>query len=499
MIDRERAADRIAAIEARAAGRPLLAAPETLIYALRSNNPDLHALVYEMDAAPATLQARYMRMVEAETFAERNPVKDKRIELDDLVYARRAIAQELRQTVETAQEANRAISESELSRLDELDARYDRLTAEEQRLRMTMRKLEPYNAQRGRIHAAMNTPEGQDGPADPIRQMLKDHVPFRDFAPATSMQTRGLPDLDWNAPPGRLDNWMGTGSADVAVQRAISDFANGPALFMNDFAARVAVYQRAMSPWLRLATMINADNGRPVVLPMLTVDSTVYTPGEGTAITASDPTLGQATASPVSYKAMTYISYESYEDEEVNLTDLVARSHARSIALSFGSAATTAILAAINNGGTATGLGGGSTATFFGYEDLIDLKYGRAAPYRLTSSWVMANGAIKKARKWTDKNGEYLWQGFLPGGQPDALDGQSVYEDPYLSNPGSAIKSVIYGDVGAAVTIKASALRVAISPDFAFDKDQLTIKSVQRLGLAVPDPTGLAFLVSANS
>jgi hypothetical protein len=54
--------------------------------------------------------------------------------------------------------------------------------------------------------------------------------------------------------------------------------------------------------------VINADNGRPLILPNLSADPTGYTPGEGTAITESTPTLGTATATPKSYKALSYVS-----------------------------------------------------------------------------------------------------------------------------------------------------------------------------------------------
>lgn len=413
--------------------------------------------------------------------------------LESLTDSRRAVAAEMRALAQDATGAVRSLTPDDQSRVNELNARYDRLKAEEDRLRAVTRALAPGDAQRKRISTVI-TNDGDQGVApDPIRDMIKDGVPFRDFAPATTESTRDLPDLDWAARPGSMDNV-------VMAARAISDFANSQSLYIADFMSRVAVYQRSMSPWLRLATVINADNGRPLVVPTLTVDATTVKPGEGTAITASDPTLGSATAIPVSYKSMTYISYEAWEDEETNLSDLVARSHARSIALSFGSDATTAVLAAINNGGTATGLGGGSTATFMGWDDMVDVKYGRASSYRDSGSWVMANGAIRKARKWTDKNGGYLWSSAASvAGQPDTLDGDPVFEDPYLQSPGSAVKAVVYGDVAAGVLIKARALRVAISSDFAFDKDQITVRSVQRLGLVVQDPAALAYLVCANA
>jgi HK97 family phage major capsid protein len=282
--------------------------------------------------------------------------------------------------------------------------------------------------------------------------------------------------------------------------RAIADFSDAGALYTTDFATRVAVYQRTVSPWINLASVINADNGRPLNLPNLTADGTAFAPGEGTAITESTPAIGSAALTTTAYKGLSYISAEAEEDELVGLLQLVARSQGRSIGLKFGSDLTVALLSAMTNGGTASGVGGSGTATvaFFGYEDLIDLKYSAAVPYRLAGSWVMSNGAIKKIRKFKDQQGQYFWQpATQPGGLP-MFDDNPVYEDPYLAAPASATKSVVFGDVNE-VVIKQMPLRVATSIEFRFANDQVAIRSVYRAGGALPDAIALRYLVSANS
>jgi HK97 family phage major capsid protein len=285
---------------------------------------------------------------------------------------------------------------------------------------------------------------------------------------------------------------------DMAAVRAINDFTDSASLYVSDFSTRVMVYARTMSPWISQATVINATNGRPLILPTLTADPTSYTPGEGTAITESTPTLGTATATPLSYKALSYISMEAEEDEMIGLMQIISRSQGRSLGLAFGSAATTAIVAGAGNGGTATGLTGTGTATFIGYEDLLTLKYGVAAPYRLAGAWVMSNGLILKARKWRDADGQYFWQPSVAQGQPDTFDGQPVFEDPSLATPASATKSVIYGDLSTFV-VKQMPLRVAVSTEYRFNTDEIALKSVYRVGGAVSDATGLKYIVSANT
>lgn len=282
--------------------------------------------------------------------------------------------------------------------------------------------------------------------------------------------------------------------------RAIANFSDAAALYMNDFSTSVAVYARTASPWRELATIIPATNGRPLVLPNLTADVTTYTPGEGTAINESTPTLGGGTATPISYKALSYISSEAEEDEVIGLLGLIAKSQGRALGLAFGSAATTAVLAAATNGGTASGAGGSGTAvnTFFGYEDLIDIKYGLAVPYRAGGVYVMSNGALRKVRKFRDQNAAYFFQPSIGPGMPPTFDGNAVYEDPNLAAPASATKSVLFGDASAFV-VKEAPLRVALSTEFRFNLDQVALRSVYRAGGAVPDAAAIAYLVSKNT
>jgi HK97 family phage major capsid protein len=358
----------------------------------------------------------------------------------------------------------------------------EKYTADQVRGEQIRSQSPTYDAIRG---LSSGTGLGSDHGADEIRSMFDSDERQHDFNFLESEAIRGIPFGE-----------------DFEQVRAISDFANGSSLYVSDFMTRVAFYARTASPWIGLANVVTSENGRPMVVPKLTGDVTVYTPGEGTAITPSDPTLANVTITPVGFKALTVLSRESFDDAEYNLSDLLARSHARAIGLAFGSTFTTTVLAGINNGGTATGIGGNGTgtATFVGYEDLLDLKYSRAAPYRANGRWIMSNGMIRKGRKYKDAQGQYLWPaGGVAAGQPDSLDGHGVYEDPALAAPASATKSVVYGDLLAGLIIKASPLRVELSTDYLFNSDQVAIKTVQRLDGAVQDPAALAYLVSANA
>ena len=410
--------------------------------------------------------------------------------IESLVTERQKIASRIRETVDGASEAKRALSAEEQANLDKMDADYDRVKAEEDKMTATAEKLAAGDAVRARIASAIAADEDEDEPKSRGASQAQ-------FLAAVKAAQRAINEGLAREPERVFEMHYDTQKI-VEASRAVADFSDAAALYINDFATNVAIYQRTGSPLFGVATVINAANGRPLVLPVISVDPSFTSPGEGTAITENSGTLGEATATPVSYKALSYVSSEAEEDELVGLMNLLAKQQGRQLGITAGTAMTASLLSAATNGGTANGLGGAATATFFGYEDLLDLKYGRPVGIRQVGAWLMANGAIKKARKFTDKNGQYLWQPAVAQGQPDLFDGQPVYEDPGLAAPASVTKSVMYGDLSAWV-IKQRGLRVAVSTEFRFNTDQVAIRSVLRAGGALTDATAIAFLVSANS
>lgn len=390
---------------------------------------------------------------------------------------------EARSILDAAEAAGRATNAEE-------DERFDRL----------MESAAAHKARADKLHK-------MDAEASELGDLIRSRIGEQIITPESD--TTGLMDHVRSALSGLKKGQTSGEFREVALDlpvdqaqfaRVITDFGMGGHLYVSDFATNVAVYQRTMSPWFTQASIINATNGRPLILPNLSADPTAYTPGEGTAITPADATTGTATATPVSYKTLGYVSAEAEEDEVVGLMGLIARSAGRSIGLAAGAAFTTSVLAAAANGGTAAGIGGTGTAagTFIGADDLFTLKYGRAAPYRMVGSFVAANSLIQKMKKWKDASGQYLLQPAIGAGSPDSFDGNPVYEDPGLAAVASASQSVLFGDLSA-VVVKQMPIRVAVSTEFAFNLDNVAIKTVLRAGAALPDAAAIAYLVSKTT
>lgn len=291
-----------------------------------------------------------------------------------------------------------------------------------------------------------------------------------------------------------------TGEAEFRYDvRALSNFAT--AIIPTLWADQIVVYARTLNPTLGLATVISSSSGEPVTFPRLTADLTTYTPGEGTAITAADPTISTVTLSVAAYKSLTLVSQEMAQDESYGIEGYIARSAGREIGLASGSVMSVGAagwLTLGSNGGTAAKGGTAIDTTFFTASDLIGLQYSLAAPYRAVGAWQASNSAIQKIRKAQDLNGQLLWQPSLQAGSPDLLLGRPIFENPSMAAVASATKSIAFGDF-AAYMIKALPLRVETSRDYAFNTDQVAVKVVLRTGGTLPDAAAIKYLVSADT
>lgn len=278
---------------------------------------------------------------------------------------------------------------------------------------------------------------------------------------------------------------------------------SGSSVVAASFYDQVQVYQRTLNPTYDLATVIKTRTGGPLTIPRLTADQTTYTPGYGTAITPSDPTLSTITLNAYGYKSLTLWAQELDEDEAINLEELIARTAGRDIGITAGSAFTlgsgtnepNGFITACTNGGTASG------TPFSNGDDLISLFYSLAQPYRLSpgAAWQVSNSALQKMRKAKDTVGQYLWVPSLLVGTPDTFLGKPVRENPAMASVASASKSVAFGDFSAYYVREVGGFRVDRSTDYAFNTDQVALKTVWRVDGDLPDVNAIKYLVSYNT
>lgn len=273
------------------------------------------------------------------------------------------------------------------------------------------------------------------------------------------------------------------------------------------FADFVTVYERTYNPMLRpdVVTILNRTDGSPLVIPRLTADpnhgGTVT--AEATGINELDATVSSVTLNPYKYAITNLWSSELSTDNTIGLEDLIARSTARELSIDIGAHLTTGsdsgqpngVVTAAANGGTATGTGT-TFGTYFGGTDLIDLYYGRAAPYRSVGSWMANSTTLAQIRKSRDTTGQLLWQPSYVLGEPENLLGRPIYENPGMSN-GSAAKSVLFGDFSRYVVARVVPIRVESSIHYKFNTDQLALRTIERVDGDLIDTIAIAYLVNA--
>jgi HK97 family phage major capsid protein len=399
-----------------------------------------------------------------------------------LIQRRDSLVADMRRITSAAEAEKRDLTASENSSYEDLDGELDRLREQLADIERKEARAEYAEAVRGPHRGALS------GSSDRQARNAEDRS-LREFGEAV-----------FGSGGQRAGDFEYSGQYIEAVERraALSDFANGADLVPVTFADFVAVYQRTLNPTYGLARVIRSTSGENLTIPRLTADSTSYKPGEGTAITESEPTFSSVTLTLTSYKGLAYASQEMVQDNGIQLPEMIAQSAGRTIGLSAGTdftTGTTGFITLGTNGGTAAG------TPFFDADDLISLYYSAPAPYRLSSSaaWQMSNAAIQKVRKFKSTTGEYLWEDSLQAGQPPMLLGVPVYENPAMASVGSATKPVAFGDWSSYVIKEVVPMRVQASQDFLFNLDQVAYKTVWRAGGNLPDVAGIRYLVSGNA
>jgi HK97 family phage major capsid protein len=154
---------------------------------------------------------------------------------------------------------------------------------------------------------------------------------------------------------------------------------------------------------------------------------------------------------------------------------------------------------AVAAGSGVTG-GTGVVGAFTG-DNLIDLSYSVNSAYRRMpgTGWMMSSSALAATRKLKDSYGQYLFQPSLQAGQPDNLLGYPIFENPDLSAPGTAVKSVLFGHLPSYYVRMAGPIRFDRSDDFAFANDLITFRATVRIDGDLPQTSAIKYFIGGAS
>lgn len=259
-------------------------------------------------------------------------------------------------------------------------------------------------------------------------------------------------------------------------------------------------------------------SGDTITIPRRTGGLTVYRPGEGGAITASDTTYDNVTLTAVKDATLTHFTPELLNDAAINIADRTAEE----IVYAFEKALDDAIINGLGNSsysGKAVGIGlafrqvvegaGGTWATNADYgagivvgtgnlwSELVDQDYstlvGRLPKYAASSPnsvWLMSQVHWgEKVEPLIRAAGGATTMSYQERLVP-AFKGFRVVTSQLMPRVnGNSTFPAFLGDFSKAITIGRvrNSMAITTSTDFDFDNDVISVKGVHRVAIGVHD------------
>jgi HK97 family phage major capsid protein len=311
----------------------------------------------------------------------------------------------------------------------------------------------------------------------------------------------GEGDRTYSIPAGPAPRRNKDGLWTFEEQRADQTTSTASGVVPTGFRAQLWEYMIEESGILSAGVdLLETASGETIKLPRATAHSAAGAVTEGSAISASDPTLSSVNSTVTKEGYTTQLSTELVTDSGVDLTGYLARSAGRALGNAVGAAAVTAAVAAASAGATTaagelTTLGSQATVGK-GFDYLITLFYSVIDPYRRRSScaWLTSDAGAAMLRKVKDSAGQYIWIPSVLPGQPDTILGKPVYIDTNVADPGANAESVLFGDFSSLVVRIAGGFRFERSDEFAFGDDLVTYRALVRHGSVSIDANALKSL-----
>jgi HK97 family phage major capsid protein len=270
------------------------------------------------------------------------------------------------------------------------------------------------------------------------------------------------------------------------------------------FYDQVITLARTTGPMLETSTILNTAGGENLQIPSNSAYSTGAITSEGSAISASDPTMNSfVTLGAFKYGFLVQVSRELVEDTGVDLLGFVAENVGQGIGYAVNNGLTVGTGTVQPNGivnaaGSAL-VGGTGVSGAFTADNLIDLAYSvdTIARRRPGAGFMMNASSIGAVRKLKDTAGNYVFQPAMSADQRDLVLGFPVFENPHIASTGTAAKSVIFGDLKSYYVRQVGGIRLDRSDDYAFNTDLVTFRATMRIDGNLPQSSHIKFFKGA--
>lgn len=246
--------------------------------------------------------------------------------------------------------------------------------------------------------------------------------------------------------------------------------------------------------------------------PAITTNLSVYWPGEGTAPSASKPTIAQADLQAKKLLANVPITNELLEDTNIDLYGLLFELVANAIAdeedrvvldgdVSGDGDAFNGILYESSTT-TATMSSGNTTYASTTWDDIADMIAATEDRYLQGAMFIMHRSVLNVLRKRTDGNDRYIWT------PPSASDMGTIWGIPYVTNdnmPSTSVVSqadtqfAILGNLKHVYIGDRKEMSLYVSKDTYADSDETLAVFKERIAIDIPIAAAFTVLKTAAS
>jgi HK97 family phage major capsid protein len=275
------------------------------------------------------------------------------------------------------------------------------------------------------------------------------------------------------------------GELDLAEQRALSraSGAAGNFLVPIDMEQMILSAARSESAIARLAREITTDSGSTITMPIATTHGSATWTAEGAAGTPSDEVFGEVALGAGKASTKVVASEELAQDSRANFDEYLAEELGRRLGVIEGAG-----FANGSGSGQPQGLAGnvatvtaaaGSSAAFK-LADIVAVYKSLPAAYRSRASWLIHGDTFAGLASLVDTNGALV----LPSLQSAAptLFARPVELEPYLSAPAPGARSIVFGDIQQAYTVRrVSGVSVQRLEELHSDNGQLGYRGRERV------------------
>jgi HK97 family phage major capsid protein len=348
---------------------------------------------------------------------------------------------QIREVLDFAEESKRGLDQSELEKIDRIEADITRADeALEVARRNATRAAEAAEASRGFVPAT----EAR-GDAEIFRAMARGEIREHSF----SMEKRAT---------------------------LIPSVNTVPVAFLD----RVYSLARLVGPYLETSEVFQRDSGEDLRIPVMTGYATATESAAGSAIDESEPTYSSLLLSMTKQGFIVKLANELISDAGFGLEENIAEQAGNAI----GTRANVLIHAAVTavaGAGVTAGTSNAITA-----DELIDLQFSVNGAVRMLpgTGYMVNSSTLGAIRKLKDNNGQYILD--VVAGGPSTILGLPVIENPAVAAIGTAggTKPVFFGH-WPSVKVSTTGLQVAVSTDAYFANDVTGYRFTYRLGQGV--------------